>query len=168
MVNNGFDEQPEGYDDMGEDDLYYALDDDRRAELNEMVGLKVLGIELWEESIADEEEEQPVAPEERMFVDCDLYLDDNVALELYVASVYPDPDGDPVVGVDEIFAAVGKLADDNLELVDYGEADEEEGGIALAFGRGENVQLVIVAQAWMVSDWEPDEDGDEELDDEEA
>lgn len=166
MGTNGFDEQPEGYDDMGEDDLYYALDDDRRAELNEMVGLKVLGIELWEESIADEEEEQPVAPEERMFVDCDLYLDDNVALELYVASVYPDPEGDPVVGVDDIFAAVGKLADDNLELVDYGEADEEEGGIALAFGRGENVQLVIVAQAWMISDWEPDEEGD--LDDEEA
>ncbi|MCU0508448.1 MAG: hypothetical protein MUC34_08595 [Anaerolineae bacterium] len=167
MGTNGFDEQPEGYEDMGEDDLYYALDDDRRAELNEMVGLKVLGIELWEESIADEEEDEPVAPEERMFVDCDLYLDDNVALELYVASVYPDPDGDPVVGVDEIFAAVGKLADDNLELVDYGEADEEEGGIALAFGRGDNVQLVVVAQAWMVSDWEPDEEGDG-LDGEEA
>jgi hypothetical protein len=102
-----------------------------------------------------------------MFVDCDLYLDDNVALELYVASVYPDPEGEPVVGVDEVFAAVGKLADDNLELVDYGEADEEEGGIALAFGRGDSVQLVIVAQAWMVSDWEPDEEGDD-LEGEEA
>ena len=168
MVNNGFDEQPEGYEEMEEDDLYYALDDDRRAELNEMVGLKVLGIELWEESIADEEEEQPVAPEERTFVDCDLYLDDNLALELYVAAVYPDPDGEPAVGVDTIFAAIGKLADDNLELVDYGEADEEEGGIALAFGRGEDVQLVVVAQAWMISDWEPDEDGDGEAADDEG
>ncbi len=167
MANNGVDEQLEEYDDMGDDELYYELDDDRRAELNEIVGLKVLGIELWEESIADEEEEQPPAAEERMFVDCDVYFEDNVALELYVASVYPDPEGEPVQGVDAIFAAIGRLADENLELVDYGEGDEEEGGIALAFGRGEDVQMVIIAQAWMVTDWEPDEDeGDDEGDDE--
>ena len=158
MANNGLDEQPEGFDDFGDDDLYYSLDDDRRAELNEMVGLKVLGIELWDESIADEEGEPPPAAEDRMFVDCDLYFDDNLALELYVTSVYPDPEGEPVVGVDAMFAAVGRLADDNLELVDYGEADEEEGGLALAFGHGEDVEMVLVANAWMVSDWEPDED----------
>jgi hypothetical protein len=167
MASNGLDEQLEGYDEMGEDELYYELDDDRRAELNEIVGLKVLGIELWEESIADEEEEQPPAAEERVFVDCDVYFDDNVALELYVAAVYPDPDGEPLSGVDNIFAAMGRLADENLELLDYGEADDEEGGIALAFGRGEDVQLAIVANAWMVTDWEPDdEDEDEDLDDE--
>jgi len=158
MTNNGLDEQPEGFEDFGDDELYYSLDDDRRAELNEMVGLKVLGIELWDESIADEEGEPPPAAEDRMFVDCDLYFDDNLALELYVTSVYPDPEGEPVVGVDAMFAAVGRLADDNLELVDYGEADEEEGGLALAFGHGENVEMVLVANAWMVSDWEPDED----------
>lgn len=166
MVNNGVDDQLEGYDDMGEDELYYELDDDRRAELNEIVGLKVLGIELWEESIADEEGVQPPAAEDRMFVDCDLYFDDNLALELYVTSVYPDPEGEPLVGVDAMFAAVGRLADDNMELVDYGEADEEEGGIALAFGHGDNVETVLVANAWMVSDWEPDEDAD--FEDEEA
>lgn len=166
MANNGVDDQLEDFEDMGEDELYYELDDDRRAELNEIVGLKVLGIELWEESIADEEEEQPPAAEERMFVDCDVYFEDNVAVELYVAAVYPDPEGDPVVGVDAIFAAVGRLADENLELVDYGENDEEEGGIALAFGRGDNVEMVIVANAWMVTDWEPDEDA--ELEDDEA
>jgi len=166
MTNNGLEELPEGDEELGEDDLFYTLDDDRRAELNEMVGLKVLGIELWEESIADDEEEKPPAPEERMFVDCDLYLDDNLALELYVTSVYPDPDADPVVGVDAMFGAVGRLADDNLVLIDYGDADEEEGGIALAFGRDETVEIVLVAQAWMVSDWEPDED--EESEDEES
>ena len=166
MANNGLDEQLEDFDDLGEDELYYELDDDRRAELNEIVGLKVLGIELWEESIADEEEDEPPAAEERTFVDCDVYFDENVALELYVAAVYPDPDGEPIVGVDAIFAAIGKLADENLELVDYGEADEEEGGVALAFGHGDDVQTVIVANAWMVTDWEPDEDGDDSEDDE--
>ncbi len=165
MTNNGFDEPLEEYEDIDEDELFYELDDDRRAELNEMVGLKVLGIELWEESIVDEEEDQPPAAEERVFVDCDLYLEDNVAIELYVASVYPDPDGEPVIGVDAIFAAVGRLADDHLELIDFGDADEEEGGLALAFGIGDEVKTVLVAQAWMASDWEPDED--EEAEDEE-
>jgi hypothetical protein len=164
MSKNGMEEEFEGFDEAADDDLYTELDDDRRAELEEMVGLKVLGIELWEESLGDEEEPEPVKPAERVFFDCDLYLDENQALELYVTTAYPDPDKDPVTGVDAIFDVVGKLADDKLELIDYGEADEE-GGLALAFGQGEKVKLVLVASAWMVSEWEPDEDGE---DDEEA
>jgi hypothetical protein len=164
MSKNGMEEEFEGFDEAADDDLYTELDDDRRAELEEMVGLKVLGIELWEESLGDEEESEPVKPEERVFFDCDLYLDDNQALELYVTTAYPDPDKDPVTGVDAIFDVVGKLADDKLELIDYGEADDE-GGLALAFGQNDKVKLVLVASAWMVSEWEPDEDDE---DDEEA
>ncbi len=59
-----------------------------------------------------------------------------------------------------IFEAVGRLADGGLELIDYGEADDE-GGLALAFGKGEQVELVLVCGAWMVSDWEPEEEGRE-------
>jgi hypothetical protein len=59
--------------------------------------------------------------------------------------------------MDAIFDAVGRLADDKLELIDYGEADEE-GGLALAFGKGEKVEVVVVASAWMISEWEPDEE----------
>jgi hypothetical protein len=59
--------------------------------------------------------------------------------------------------MDTIFDVVGRLADDKLALIDYGEADEE-GGIALAFGKGDDVQLVVVASAWMISEWEPDEE----------
>ena len=162
MANkNGMDEEFEDLDEAGDDDLYTELDDDRRAELEEMLGLKVLGIELWEESLGDEEEAEPVEPEKREFFDCDLYLDDNQALELYVTSAYPDPDKDPVTGMDAIFEEVGKLADDKLELIDYGEADEE-GGLALAFGHGEKVHMVLVASAWMVSEWEPDEAAEDE------
>lgn len=166
MSDNGLDEEFEDMDDISDEDLYTELDDDRRAELDEMVGLKVLGIELWEESVGDEEDAEPVAPEQRVFFDGDLYLDDNQALELYVTSAYPDPDGEPVTGMEAIFEAVGRLADDKLELIDYGDADEEGGGLALAFGRGEKVEMVLVASAWMVSEWEPEEEGEEEGDDE--
>ena len=126
-----------------------------------MMGLKVLGLELYEESLGDEEEEEPVKSEDRVFFDCDLYLEDNLALELYVAAAYPDPEQDPVTGMDQIFEIVGKLADDKLELIDYGEADDE-GGLALAFGVDEQVSLVLVASVWMVSEWEPDEEEETE------
>ena len=90
MNKNGTEEEFEDSDEVTEDELYTELDDDRRAEFDDMVGLKVLGMELWEESLGDEEEAEPVKPEERAFFDCDLYLEDNQALELYVASAYPD------------------------------------------------------------------------------
>jgi len=61
--------------------------------------------------------------------------------------------------MDAIFEAVGRLADEGLELIDYGEADDE-GGLALAFGKGEQVELVLVCGAWMVSDWEPEEEAE--------
>lgn len=156
MSQNGQPEEFEGFELM-EDDLYTELDDDRRVELDELVSRKVLGVELYEDSLGDEEEEGPIAPEARVFFDCDLYLEDNQALELYVTSAYPDPDADPVVGVDAIFEAIGKLADDKLALVDFGEADEE-GGLALAFGQDDKVALVLVCSAWMVSEWEADEE----------
>lgn len=160
MNDNGMEEELEGFEESLDDELYNELDDDRRAELNEMLGLTVLGIELWEESLGDEEDAEPVKPADRVFFDCDLYLADNQALELYVAAAYPDPEKDPVTGMDAIFDIVGRLADDKLELVDYGEADEE-GGLALAFGKGDTVELVIVASAWMISEWDPEEEDED-------
>ncbi len=162
MKNNGTEEYQDN-EEISEDELYVELDDDRRAELDDMVGLKVLGLELWEESIGDEEEGGVVDPEERTFFDCDLYLEDNLALELYVASAYPDPKSDdPIVGVDAIYEAVGKLADENMTLMDFDQADDE-GGLYVAFGINAQVKLVLVASAWMISEWEEDqEEGDEE------
>jgi len=158
MSRNGQDEEFVDFE-MMEDEFYTDLDDDRRAEFDQLIGLKVLGVELYEDSLGDDEEEAPVSSDARVFFDCDLYLEDNQALELYVTSAYPDPDADPVVGMGAIFDTIGRLADEKMALVDYGEADEE-GGLALAFGQGDQAQLVLVCSAWMVSEWEADEEGD--------
>ena len=150
----GFEDNVEVFEeDDGSDELYNVLDDEQRAQFDEVLGLKVVGLELWEESIGDEEGEDFVPAERREIFDGDLFLEDGTALELYVAQAYPDPDGDPLVGMDNIFNVVGRLADEQLEVVDYQEADEE-GGLALAFGKGEQVKLVLVAGAWMISEWE--------------
>lgn len=159
MSKNGPVDEIEDFELM-EDDLYTELDDDRRVEFDELISLQVLGVELYEDSLGDEEEEAPVTAEARVFFDCDLYFEKSLALELYVTSAYPDPDADPVVGMDAIFEAIGRLADEKLALVDYGEADDE-GGLALAFGRDDKVELVLVSSAWMVSEWEADEENED-------
>jgi hypothetical protein len=145
-----------------DDELLTVLDDASRAELVELVGVKVVGLDVWEESLSDGEDEEPVAVEERIFFDCDLLLEDGSVLELYAAAVYPDPDGDPVKGMEQISQAIEKLSDDKLELLDFDQADEE-GGLALAFGSGENTKMVVAASAWLVGEWEEDgeEGGDE-------
>jgi hypothetical protein len=143
-----------------EDELYTELSDERREELDEMLGLRVLGVEVWEESLGDEEDAPPKAGE-RVFFDCDLFLESNQALELYVTAVYPDPDGgEPVTGLSAIYDIVGKLSDAEMELVDF-DAVDEEGGLALAFGHHDHVDLVLAASAWMVSEWEADEEEEE-------
>ncbi len=162
MKNNGKEEVMDVFEPGEEDeDLYTELDDDRRAELDEFVGLHVAGLELWETSLGDDEADEPVTPENRALFDVDLLFEGGMALELYVAAIYPDPDGDPVTGLDKIYEVIGKLSDDEMLLLDFDEADDD-GGLALAFGKGEQTQQVIVAGAWMVSEWEEDEEGEQE------
>ncbi len=162
MKDNGKDEELqdtgdfEGFDDTDEvldEDLYTVLDEAGREELDELVGLKVVGLDVWEESLSDAEDEEPVAPEERVFFDCDLLFEDGLALELYAAAAYPDPDADPIKGMDTITSTLEKLADQQLELLDFDQADEE-GGLALAFGSDDKTALVLAASAWLVSEWE--------------
>jgi hypothetical protein len=166
MSDNGKDIPIEGLEEMPEEEevTYTALDDERREELDAMIDLKVVGIEL---EVWDEDEEG--SGEEPSLFDCDLYLDEGQALELYAAVAYPDPEGEPIRGADPIFDLVGKLVDDELALLDYQEADEE-GGLLLAFGKDEEVSLVVLANEWMVSEWEADdeEEGDEDDEDDGA
>jgi len=70
---NGSEEEVFEFDVETEDDeLYMELDDERREEIDEMIGLKVMGVEIWEESLGDDEKAPPKA-DERIFFDCDLF-----------------------------------------------------------------------------------------------
>jgi hypothetical protein len=162
MSDNGRDESYDDLEESAEVFAYSELDEERRQELDGLLDLKVLGMELdvWEESAGEEAGAASPSPEESVIFDCDLFMEEDQALELYGAVVYVDPEGDPVKGSDAIFEAVGKLVDGELALIDYREADEE-GGLALAFGEDEEVRLLLVANEWMVSEWEAELEGEE-------
>jgi hypothetical protein len=159
MSDNGRDSPMDELEEMPEEGAYTILDEERREELDSLLDLNVVGIELevWDDDDDDSEGEPAL-------FDCDLFLDEGQALELYAAAVYPDPEGDPVRGADPIFDIVGTLVDDELSLLDYQQADED-GGLLLAFGKDDEVRMVLLANEWMVSEWEADdeeEDGEAE------
>ena len=151
----------EGSDEGFEDNLYTVLDDDTREDLYEIMGMEVIEVSLWDESIGDEEDQAPIVPEERTYFDCDILFDGGLVLELYITSLYPDARQGPLQGMDPIAAALSRLSDESLELVDFQPADDE-GGLAMAFGKGKDVHLVLTAAAWMVSEWEEEEEFEEE------
>jgi hypothetical protein len=159
MSDNGRDSPMDELEEMPEEGAYTILDEERREELDSLLDLNVVGIELevWDDDDDDSEGEPAL-------FDCDLFLDEGQALELYAAAAYPDPEGDPVRGADPIFDIVGTLVDDELSLLDYQQADED-GGLLLAFGKDDEVRMVLLANEWMVSEWEADdeeEDGEAE------
>jgi hypothetical protein len=159
MEDNGYHPEPEDLEEtdaISMDDLYTVLDDEVREDLDEMLGQTVVDVNLWEESIGDEEGELPAA-EDRTYVDCDILFENGLVSELFIASVYPDPDGDPLKGLEPIAERLNGLIEQSLQLMEYDQADEE-GGLALAFGDGDKVKLVIAANAWLISEWEEEEE----------
>jgi len=133
--------------------LQTGLDDDMRLALNELIGQRVVGVETWGGAPEGWEGGESATLEESTLLDCDLLMEEGVVLELYTILAYPDPESDPIEDVDETLDAIDLLVDDSLELVDYDQVDEE-GGLALAFGKSDQVQIVFTAGAWAISEWE--------------
>jgi hypothetical protein len=57
MSQNGYNDDMDDMDDtleMPDDELYTELDDERREEIDALIGLRVLGVEVWEVSLGDD------------------------------------------------------------------------------------------------------------------
>lgn len=139
-------------DELFEDVLHTELTDEAYEELAVSEGAVVIGLSFWESSVADELEEEPPAPERRAVIDLDLYLDDNTLFELFGASLFAAEQSEPLVGVAAIEKALVDLADSESELSEV--AQTEDGALALVFGTGEELKLIITVSAWSVSEWD--------------
>ncbi len=132
--------------------LHLQLDDEQYAALVETVaGEKVVGLALWEESIADESTERP-APENRVLFDLDLYLENNLLLTLYGASVFPDPESEPLRGWQRAGKIMQSLVNEGIWLDDI--AATEESNLVLVLCRGRAPQLYLIVSGWSAEKWE--------------
>ncbi|MCD6291304.1 MAG: hypothetical protein J7M34_12430 [Anaerolineae bacterium] len=131
-------------------------------QLQTLQGKSVQGLALWQNSIADEELMEldgDVSPENRIFVDFDLYLEGHVLLEIYAATIYRDLDEAPIMGLDAISQALGDMTEQGTILSDV--AMDDEDGLVLVLTTQDGVSLIIAPSGWALGHW--DELPDEEL-----
>ncbi|MCC7352715.1 MAG: hypothetical protein IT330_03080 [Anaerolineae bacterium] len=160
MNPNGRDHQEEG------EEIQTELTSEAMERLQLLRGQKVVGISLYGDSIAYDEEEEMEEETERIFFDAELYLADQSLLALYGASAYADADAPPITGLDAISDALSEITEEDEMLSEVGQ--DEEGGLVLAFGSRHHNKLLVAVSGWTVDHWEElpadltEEVGDEE------
>jgi hypothetical protein len=138
--------------------FHQTITEELYTELVEQVeGEKVVGLALWDESLADEED-VPVKPEEREVFDFDLYVENNLYLELYATYIFEDPEGDPLRGLDQIGKIFSSLIEEGVWLEEVATTTENE--LVLILSRNYQPKLYLNVGGWAIEEWEtlPEED----------
>ncbi|MCS6845727.1 MAG: hypothetical protein NZ528_15615 [Caldilineales bacterium] len=136
-----------------EDELITELTDEAYEELASLEGSLVVGVSFWDSSLADDLEEGEIAPEERMLLDLDIYLENNVTLELYGVALYTSlEDPEPVVGMENLEQALVAMVDRESILDEV--AESEDGALVLVFSAGGEITLLASVSAWTISEWD--------------
>lgn len=136
----------------GEAPLYYRLDDEQYDELvNTVVGERLMGLALWEESVSDEGGGRP-SPEQRVLFDLDLYLENRLLLALYGTAIYTDPESSPLRGWQRTGKIVQTLINEGIWLDEIAATEEDE--LVLVLSRRHIPQLYLNVSGWTVEEWE--------------
>ena len=127
--------------------------------LRALEGKLLTTLTLWEDSLAYGDEDEVVPETERIFFDCDLYLADRQLLEVYGASAYFDPDGEPLQGMEVITEALGELAEGGNVVAEVG--SDAEDGLVLVFTADDEATMIMAVSGWVLSTWDELPDYDE-------
>ncbi len=146
----------------GESFINTTVSDELYDELAELEGLQVVGAALWEDSLSDnpdseegadgEEAEEAIDPEGRQFVDMDIYLDENVQLELYEVALYTSLDEDPIMGLTAIGTLLSKEIEAGLWLEEVAVDEDEQ--LVLVMTRQHEPVFYLNVGGWSTSEWD--------------
>ncbi len=136
----------------GEAPLHYTLDDEQYDELvDTVVGERVMGLALWEESVSDEGGGRP-SPEQRVLFDLDLYLENNRLLALYGTALYTNPESNPLRGWQQAGKIVQTLINSGIWLDEVATTEDDE--LVLILSRQHVPRLYLNVSGWTVEAWE--------------
>lgn len=135
-----------------EEVLFTELTDEAYEELAGLEGSAVVGLSFWDSSLADELEEGPVTAEQRTLIDLDLFLEDNVTLELYGAALLTSPESEPIVGMKALEEALIAMIDQESILDEV--AETEDNSPVFVFAADDQITLIITVGAWAISEWD--------------
>lgn len=143
----------EGADEIFADEiLQFELTEEAYEALAALEGYPIMGVAFWDSSLVDDLEDELVDDQDRDVIDLDLYLADNVLLELYGAALYRLPEPTLVVGVVALEKVLVELIDRDGALVEV--AESEDGTPALVFGFDDGPFLAVVVGGWLISQWD--------------
>lgn len=146
-------------------DLHTEVTEQELKVLQALEGKQLASLTLWAESLAYAEETEDETPEEdRYFFDCDLYFANHQLLELYGASLYVDPDQDPIQGMDLITEMLADITEDGGTLSEV--ARDEEDGLVLVLASNDS-SLVVAVSGWVLDTWDELPEFEEEEEEEE-
>lgn len=132
--------------------LMTTVDDEQYDELCDLAGQRVAHVALWEDSLADALAESESDPAAQVTFDLDLYLEEGVYFELYGVQLYPDPDAEPLQGLDATQHRLLSLVDQGLWLDEVAVGEEDE--LVLVLGHAQEPVLYLAAGAWLLEEWE--------------
>ena len=158
---------PNGLNNHGVDksmEVRTELTEEALAELRGLEGKAVVGVSLYEDSVAYEEEEEPVDEAERIFFDAELYLVDQTLLCIYGASIYLASDEVPLKGLDAVSETLAELAEEE-DILRQAKRDRAE-GLVLDFGSSVKRRVLIAVSGWALDRWEELPGGEEEFEEE--
>jgi hypothetical protein len=134
-------------------DFHTTVTDELYEDLVDRVGgVRVVGVALWEESLADVPDEAAPEPTQRALVDLDLYLENKSSMELYGVATYTDLEGEPLQGLDFIGQRLADLVEEGIWLDEV--AVDEEDELVLVLTRNHQPLLYMSVGGWSLAEWD--------------
>ncbi|HEY53768.1 MAG TPA: hypothetical protein G4N94_09955 [Caldilineae bacterium] len=132
--------------------INFKLTDALWEEMSEFEGVPIASLVVWDSSLVDDRLDDPVTDENRIYVDFELYLDDQRMLELYGVAVLEDETSDALVGLDNIGRALSRLAENGAFIQEI--AADQDDSLVLILQDQENKRLLTPVTAWLATTWD--------------
>lgn len=132
--------------------INFKLNDELWEEMIEFEGIPIASLVVWDSSLVDDRLDDPVTDENRIYVDFEIYLDDQHMLELYGAAVLEDEAGDALVGLDNIGRALSGLAGNGAFIQEI--AADQDNSLVLILQDQQNKKLLTPVTAWLLATWD--------------
>lgn len=131
---------------------HFKLTDQLWEKLVELDGASIASLVVWDSSLIDDNLDDPVTDKNRIFVDFELYLDDQQLLEIYGAAVLKDESSDALVGFDHIGRALGRLAENGALIEEV--ASDQDDRLVLILRDHKDKRLLASVTAWLLTTWD--------------
>lgn len=132
--------------------IHFKLTDQLWEELVELDGAAIASLVVWDSSLVDDSLDDPITDKNRVYVDFELYLDDQQMLEIYGAAVLMDEASDALIGFDNISRALGRLAENGAMIQEV--AADQENRLVLILKDHKNRSILTPVTAWLLTTWD--------------